>query len=95
MLLQTQEGTQRQTDVVTLSTGGANLSAFHATILFDPTMIVFDGPGIAGETDSGQRRHVQIVRGPVFLVTVWGDDQEQADQTIAFQMDNGPVVQCC
>ncbi len=47
---------------------GAHLGVFHATILFDPTMIVFDGPAITGETDSGQRRHAQIVCGPVCLV---------------------------
>ena len=34
----------------------------------------------------------RIVRGPVFLAAVWGDDQEQADQTIAFQiMDEGAL----
>lgn len=33
----------------------------------------------------------RIVRGPVFLAAVWGDDQEQADQTIAFPLDDGPL----
>ncbi len=83
ILLQTQEGAQHQAAVIPLSTSGANLGTFHAAIRFDPTMILFDGPGITGETDSGQRRPVQVIGCPVCLVTVWGDDQEQAGRTLA------------
>ena len=76
-----------EADVIPLSTSGADLRALHAMELPDATMVVLDGPGVASKTDSGQRGHVPGIGYPVCLVTVWGNDLEQPNWTMPFQMD--------
>lgn len=90
MPFQTQERAQTQTDRVALGAGGPDLYPLNAAILLDASMIVRNRPSITGEAHARQRGHPQVVGGPPFLVAIWGDDQEQTDQTIAFQIDDVP-----
>jgi hypothetical protein len=85
---QAQEGAQGQLNVIALGTGGADLSTLNATVLLDPAMIGLNGPGVTGKAHAGEGFHVEVVGRPVFLVAVWGDDQEQADETIALEMND-------
>ena len=91
MLLQPQESAQYQADVVALGAGGADVGALHSAILLDAAMVVLDGPGVTGHSHPHQSRHVQIVAGPPFQIAVWGDDLEQANQPMAFQVYDGPL----
>jgi len=74
-----------------LGAGSAHLRAFDTTVLFDLAMIGFHRPGVIGKPDTGEGFHVQVVGGPVFFVIVWSDDQEQANEAIALEM-NDPTV---
>src|SRR5512143_3611207 len=90
-LLQAQERAHAQADVVALGAGGAHVGAFHSTKLLDATMIMLDRPSITGPAGARQRAHLKSVAGPPFNVAVGGDNLEHANQSVAFQMDEGAV----
>ena len=73
------------------SASGANLSAFHATIPFDPTMILFDGPGITGETDRVSAVMFRSFVAQYALSPSGATIRNRRDQTITFQMDDGTL----
>ncbi len=49
MILQTDEGSDGESDVVALSAGGADLAAFDSGELLETAMILLDRPGEFGE----------------------------------------------
>ena len=71
-----------------MGASGAHLCPFYSTKLLNASVVVLNGPGITGEAHAGQGRHVEVIGGPPLLVAVWGNDLEQADQAIIFQMND-------
>ena len=45
-------------------------------------------PGVTGKTYPCQRSHRKIISHPPLAITVCGNDREQPNQAMAFQMDN-------
>lgn len=74
--------------MIALGACRSRLRSLHTTELLDPSMIVLYRPSVAGILDAGQFAHLQIIGGPVFNVTVRGDDLEHPNEPIALQMHN-------
>src|SRR6185437_11819808 len=87
MDLQAQKGTQRQTDMVALRPHRPRLATLDLRTLLDPPMVVLDRPTVLRVLLPRQSRHGQVTAGPVSNVTVWGDDLEYLDQSVARQPD--------
>lgn len=90
MHLHSQEGTQRKGEVVLLPGGLAYLSAFNAAAVLEPSMRGLDAPALVVQLLAGRGGHVQIIRRPVFRVTVWGHCRKHPDEAIPFPMHNWP-----
>ena len=67
---------------------GPRLAALHPAALFQPPVIVLNCPGPLGQAQPRQPVHCQVVGRPVLSVPVSGDDPEDPDQPVTFQMDH-------
>lgn len=74
--------------MVALAIGGAELAAFDAGELFESAVILLDGPGEFGESQSMEFVHAEVVGGPMCRVAVWGNDPKHFGLTIARQPDH-------
>ena len=88
MTLQPQERPDRHPDVVALRPPGPRLAPLHAAALLQAPVIVLDRPGLLGQAQPRQLVHRQVVGRPVLSVPVSGDDPEDPDQTVTFQVDD-------
>lgn len=75
--------------MIALGQGGTDLSLFDATTLLDATVVGLDHPGELGVVETLELRHPEVAGSPVLNVTVWGDQLEDFDEAIAFEMDDG------
>ena len=66
---QAEEGPQRQTDRISLGTGGAVLGAFAAAVLPDTAMGRFAAPSSVSVLRTLVSIHRQVARGPVGAAT--------------------------
>src|SRR5205085_7067244 len=89
--LQAQERSQRQADMIALRPRRSYLRSFHITKLLDPAMIVLYRAGVVGIFDAPQFVHLQVIRRPVFNVTIYGDDLVHPNQPIALQMHDTAI----
>lgn len=91
MTLQSQEGTQAQTDMIAPGPRQADLRPFDQTILLHAPMVVLNRPRKVGPLHPLQPVHVRFVCGLVFNVTVCGNNLEDANQAIPFQPHQPPL----
>src|SRR4051812_48321103 len=85
VVLQAQEGAQRQPDVVALRPGAAGLAALHLGALLDAAVVGLDRPAVLRHLLPRQVTHPQVAAGPVRTVAVWGDDLEYLHQPVTRQ----------
>src|SRR5688572_9347910 len=75
--------------MVPLRPCGADLSAFHAAVLFEPAVILLDSPGERGVGAARRLAHVLVAGGPVLgilRVPGCGNDPEDAYEAIPAQV---------
>ena len=87
MDFQADKGAYGEDNMIPLRPGFADLRPLCPTALFETAMVRLDGPTLPSQAGSLDCVHGQVIGGPVFRVTVWGDDPKDQDHAKTFEMD--------
>lgn len=79
VVLNAQESTQAETDMVALSASQASLRTFDTAELFDATLVVLDDEGMLAQAKAVEFAERKVTGGPVLNVAVWSDNLEDLD----------------
>ena len=84
--LEPHERSERELDVIELRACRADLSLFDLAKLLDAAMEVPDAPRPQGKTLAVGTGQPDAAGGPVFRVAVRGDNPEEPDHAVSFQV---------
>jgi hypothetical protein len=83
---QTHKRADRQHNVVALGHRLAHLGALHATALLEATMVAFNRPALLRNRVALLQRQRQVIRHPIFRVTIWGNRPKYVNEAKALEM---------
>jgi hypothetical protein len=75
--------------MIALSTRRTHLRSFGSTALFESPMILLNRPTKLSPLQALKFAQALVIGRPVINVTVWGDNLEDFDETISFEMYSG------
>ena len=83
MNLQTNEGANRQGDMIHLPSCRPDLRLLNTATLFESSVVGLNAPCALGQPVELTHRHLEVVGCPVLRVSVWRDCPKHLDESVS------------